>query len=166
MMSQARYLTLLTLLIFVGSACVSVNIKPNAVTKSKNYRFTAPASPFQKMTTGQADHAWQDEKNGNTIAVYSECSEGLKPTLSDLQNDVLQVLSPMEVLNQRDQLIQDIMGRRAQARGEMDGRSVEIELVVFTKDNCAYTLTLMGRAAKVEGSREAFNKFLTGFSIP
>jgi len=159
------FLNLLTLAL-IFSACVSVNLKTNAPTKSEAYGFTNPPRPFFKMKSDQADHAWQNEKTGNTIAVLSECSESRDPSLTSLEGETIQALTNYQVAKTQELTYQARAARRTLAEGSLDGIPVMMDILTFKKNSCAYTLTYMGRASGFEKERSAFDNFLKGFVVP
>lgn len=118
------------------------------------------------MSSDQADHAWQSAQTGNTIAVLSECSEQKDPSLTTLEGETIQALNNYKVTNTEDFKFQDRAARRAQVEGAVDGIPVKMDLVIFKKNSCSYTITYVGRAAGFDKDRPAFEQFLMGFEVP
>jgi hypothetical protein len=147
-------------------ACVSVSIKPPTVSKSSEYRFQPPAKPFEKMNSDQADHAWQNPRNGNTLAILTGCSPDKDPSLATLESDVIQALNTYKVLSSQDFTFQDRAAKRSLVEGTVDGIQVKLDFVIFKKRNCSYTLTYVGRSSNFDLDLASFEKFLTGFEAP
>ncbi len=157
--------------IFLGlalllSSCVSVNIKPKAAARSTEYKYQAPDSSFTKLDHDQTDLAWQNQKNGNTIAVLSECSENRDPSLNDLENEMLQVLSNTKISSTQNLVFEDREALRSVIEGKVDGIPVKVDVLTFKKNSCAYTLTYMGRANGFDKDQVVFERFLKGFKVP
>lgn len=165
---QARFRTSLLLIFWTLSltACVSVSVKPPTITKSTEFKFQAPGKPFEKMNNDQADQAWQNPKNSNTIAVLTECSSERDPALSSLEGDVLQALNNYKVLSSKEFQFQERAAIRTQAEGNVDGVPVQLDFAVFKKKGCSYTLTYVGKSDGFEQDRATFEKFLTRFEVP
>lgn len=153
-------------LMLIVSACVSVDFKPKAPRKSEDYRVTEPAKPFEKMKSDQADHAWQNPKTGNTIAVLSECSESRDPSLSSLEGETIQALHNLKILKTEELTFSSREARRSLVEGTMDGIAVKMDVFTFKKNSCSYTLTRVGRAKSFDKDQSAFEKFLKGFQVP
>lgn len=152
--------------LLVFASCVSVNLKSNAPTKSEGYHFTAPSRSFVKLKSEQADHAWQNQKTGNTIAVLSECSESRDPSLITLESETIQAMNNTEVLQTKESQFQGRASRRSLAQGSLDGIAVKMDILTFKKNACAYTLTYMGRSSVFDSEKSAFEDFVKGFQVP
>ena len=147
-------------------SCVSVDLKPKAPTKSKIYRFAEPQAPFKKMDSDQADHAWQNSKNGNTIAVLSECSETRDPSLSGIESETINALTNPQTLKTENIQFSDRGALHTVVEGQVDGVNVKMEILTLKKNSCSYTLSYIGRSKTFEKDQPSFNQFLKGFVIP
>lgn len=148
-----------------SSSCVSVNIKPKAPEKSKFYRFVEPALPFQKIKSEHTDLAFRDPKTGHTIALISECSESYDPNLEALEEEITSSLSDSKLEKTAEVTFNDRDGKRSLFAGKMDGIPVLVETLVFKKNSCAYTLTLLGRDKGFQSQQQIFQKFIEGFVV-
>jgi hypothetical protein len=156
---------LLLIFLFELGACVSVSIKPKSPERSKSYTTVDPASPFEEFETDQADRAWQNPKTGNTIAVISECSDR-DPDLKVVENDTLNALSNSEVIHTENISYSDRDAIRTLARGKVDGINVKLDLILFKKNSCVFTLSQLGREKGFDKDKTSFEIFLKGFNLP
>lgn len=147
-------------------ACVSVDLKPKAPTKSKVYQYQEPQKQFKKMESDQADHAWQNARNGNTIAVLSECSESRDPSLSGIESETINALTNPEILHTENIQFAERGALRTLVEGQVDGVSVKMEIVTLKKNTCSYTVSYIGRSKTFETDRKVFDQYLKGFVIP
>lgn len=147
-------------------ACVSVDLKPKAASKSKIYQFQEPSKQFKKTDSDQADVVWQNPKNGNTIAVLSECSETRDPSLSQLENETVNALTAPQILQTENIHFADRGGLRSLVEGQVDGVSVKMEILTLKKNSCSYTLSYIGRSQTFEQDQKTFDLFLKGIVIP
>ena len=150
-------------ILVAASACVSVNIKPKAGTKSKDYTYSEPRKPFQKLDQDPADVAWQSPESGNTIAVLSECSETRDPSLTSLEGETIQALNKYQVTKTVNFQYQGRDALRSSVEGSLDGIPVSMDVLTFKKNSCNYTLTYVGRTQGFEKDRPQFEEFLKGF---
>lgn len=150
-------------LIAATSSCVSVGLKQKAADKSKSYSFTQPSGNFEKIKSVQADLAFQDPTTGHTIAMISECSDSLDPSIESLESEITSSIQNAKAISQTEVMTNSRSGRHSLFSGTMDGVPVNIEILVFKKSSCAYTLTLMGREKGFENQRKYFENFKKGF---
>ncbi len=164
---QLAFLTLISALALPNFiACVSVDLKPKAVTKSKSYQFQDPPKYFGKMESDQADFVWQNPKNGNTIAVLSECSETRDPSLSNLESETVNALTAPQILHTENVHFADRGALQSLVEGQVDGVNVKMEILTLKKNSCSYTLSYIGRSKTFEQDQKIFSQFLKGFVIP
>lgn len=166
MILQHRIAAIYISLILSTTACVSVNIKPKAPEKAKAYSFSAPGLPFEKVSAEQADFAFKDAKSGHTIAMISECSENVDPSLDSLESDLVSALSSSHELKKEQIQFNGRTAIRSSHQGEMDGVAVQMEILVFKKNSCSYSLTLVGRSKAFDASKKIFEGFTKGFIVP
>ena len=147
-------------------SCVSVDIKPKAPKKSKVYKYAEPKKPFAEMDSDQADHAWQNPKTGNTIAVLTECSETRDPSLVSIEGDTINALTNPNKLKSDSIQFADRGGLRTLVEGQVDGVNVKMDVVTFKKNSCSYTLSYIGRSKNFEKDQSSFEDFLKGYQVP
>ncbi len=164
---QTRISFFLSILVLANLlACVSVDLKPKAPTKSQIYQFTEPEKPFKKMSSDQADHVWQNPKNGNTLAVLSECSESRDPSLSRIESETVNALTGPQTLHTENIQFADRGALRTIVEGQVDGVSVKMEILTLKKNSCSYTLSYIGRSKTFVQDQKVFEQYLKGFIIP
>jgi hypothetical protein len=153
------------LIVGLMGGCISVSIKnkDTTTTRSDKFKYSNPPSPFEKISSEQADLAWQNSKTGNTIAVLSECSETKDPSLSTLEGETIQALNSYQITKTGNIKFQERDALRSDVEGVVDGIAVRMNVLTFKKNSCAYTLTYLGRAKGFEKDLPAFDKFLLGF---
>jgi hypothetical protein len=155
--------------IFLGLAllcqsCVSVNLGPGKAVRAKNVEFTPPANPFKEMGGADTDKAWQSEVTGNVIAFFSECGSS-DPSLSALLAESLQSLNDSQVEERKDMDFNERTGLFAKAIGRVDGVPVALQILVFKKDGCNFTLTYNGKSNLVAREARQFDGFLSSFKV-
>ncbi|MBX3039490.1 MAG: hypothetical protein KF789_02130 [Bdellovibrionaceae bacterium] len=159
---------LLKLLILsaILSGCVSVSLPSAKSSKAKGVKWNAPASPFENLNDTAIDQAWMSKKTGNTISYLSECSSTADRSLESLQSEALNVLTKLQVQEEKNL---DFNGRRAllvTARGEVDGVAVKMSLLTLKKNDCNYSLTYSGLEKTFDAETSFFQKFLDSFEAP
>ncbi len=152
------------------SACVSVGIGGGGggsqSKKADDVQFVAPAKPFEKFDAVHVDHAWKNEKNGNSISYLSECNTVADPSLENIHRGLVSSID--NVANIEKQLFQ-FNGReslRSTATGQVDGVSSKFDLVVFKKNGCTYILSYVATEANFDSNHKDFDRFLDGFKSP
>lgn len=149
----------------VLSACVSVNIKPDQAKKAEGYQFQIPQKPFQKISTDNADHAWQSKSTGNTIALMTECSKR-DPSLTQLKNEVVQALSESETVSEESTQHSNRAALKTLSVGYVDGVKVFLDVLVFKKNACLFTASYIGRDGQYDKESASFQSFLQSLSVP
>lgn len=148
------------------AGCVSVNIGPKGPEKSKNVVFTPPPAPYTPIKGMHADGAWQNKANGNSISYLSTCNEQTDPSLDTATEDLISAFGETKQLSQKKLEFdgRDALDTEAEAR--VEGVPTKIRALVFKKNGCLYTLTLIGVAKTFEKGEAPFNDFVKGFQAP
>lgn len=165
MMCRMNLLKLLILPALL-SGCVSVSLPTSKSSKAKDVKWNAPAAPFENLNDTAIDQAWMSRKTGNTISYLSECSSTMDRSLESLQSEALNVLTKLQVQEEKSL---DYNGRRAlfvTARGEVDGVPVKMSLLTLKKNDCNYSLTYSGLEKTFDSETSFFQKFLDSFEAP
>lgn len=165
MMCCANLLKLLIPAVIL-SGCVSVSLPTTKSSKAKGVKWSAPASPFENLEDSAIDRAWMSRRTGNTISYLSECSSGADRSLESLQSEALNVLTKLEV--QEEKAI-DYNGRRAllvTARGDVDGVPVKMSLLTLKKNDCNYSISYSGLEKTFDAETAHFRSFLDSFEAP
>src|SRR3712207_6845485 len=89
-------------LLGMTGSCVSVNIGPSKPTPSVGVEYVQPTKPFEELPLKDADRAWQNKGNGNTISYLSICNDPSDPSLETARTDLLNSLSQLKVVGEKE----------------------------------------------------------------
>lgn len=153
-------------LFFILSSCVSVNIGPKDGERSKGVRYAEPPPPYQSLRESQADGAWLNSRNGNSISYFSICNDPTDPPLEALSRDLFNELRELKELKRTVTVYNGREALNQEVEGKMDGILTRIHAVIFKKNSCTYTLSLIGVVRAFEEDRAVFEKFLREFHAP
>jgi hypothetical protein len=159
--------TIVPLSLFIAlSGCISVNIGPKGPEKSKNVSVTPPDAPFEEIKGLRADGAWQNPQNGNSISYLSTCNEQSDPSLETATDEMIAAFGETKRLSQKKLVFdgRDALDTEAEAR--VEGVPTKIRALVFKKNGCLYTLSLIGVAKTFEKGQRPFEDFVKGFQAP
>lgn len=151
---------------FCMSACVSVNVGTGKTSKASDVDFTEPSASFRNVKVADTDEAWQSSTTGNSISYISECGPSSDLSLEAIQQDSLSGLNNRDILDSKEVDYNGRAALRTLASGKTDGIDVKVDLMIFKKNGCSYTLSYIGVANEFESERSVFNKFLEGFRAP
>jgi len=148
-------------------ACSILGSGGDAPAKSNSTKYNPPPSPFQETPMhGGADHAWQSERTGNTIAYNSECSKDEDPSLEMLKKKIFSGIDRLKLDPSQSVHIDDREGQRVTGTGFVDGVPVKLSVLTFKKDGCTYDLLYIAREKSFGAELSAFDQFLKGFRAP
>jgi hypothetical protein len=145
---------------------VAVNIGPGKPTKAESAKFDTPPTPFQEIRHASFDKAWKSKDTGNTIAYLSECKAGDDTSLKNLENESTSVLDNRQIISTQDLEYNDRQAIRSSAQGFVDGVPVSMEILIFKKNDCTFTLSFVGRKSKLAADLPIFQNFLDRFKVP
>ena len=158
--------TLLIASALLLSSCLSVNIGGGKMKKSEGVKISAPPAPFQDAKNQNADRAWINKKNGNTISYLSVCNDPADPSIEAASQDLFNDLTGSQIVktehfsfNHRDAL-------RTEVKGEIDGVPTQITAVIFKRNDCMYTISYVGVVKAYADDHARFESFLTSFEAP
>jgi hypothetical protein len=146
--------------------CISVNLGPKGPSKSKNVIFQAPSAPFKQIKGSPADGAWQNPENGNSISYLSTCNEEADPSLDAATDEMISAFADTKPLSQKKF---EFDGREAldtEAEARVEGVPTKIRTLVFKKNGCLYTLSLIGISKSFAKGEKPFDDFVKGFQAP
>jgi len=146
-------------------SCVSISFPDKETEKSKAASFKAPGSTYLQLTTDAADVAWQNSENGSTISFISSCNENSDPSLRVIQKMSTDGIDNMKVLKEEYISYNQRAALRSTIIGKVDGVPIELELIVFKKNNCLYNLTYISTIKKFMEDLSVFRKFQRGFVV-
>lgn len=167
--TMAKLLILRTLALapaFALSSCVTVNLGGGKTTTAQGVSYNQPQKPFEEIKLQDADHAWQNKTSGNTISYLSTCNDPADPGLKAARGDFLASLNGLKIISESES---EFNGREALAtvaEGSVDGVKTRLDLLLFKKNNCLYTLSYVALAKSYEADREAYNDFAQSFKAP
>lgn len=153
-------------LIALASACVSVNLGGKGPERSKNVSYSAPGGPFQQLKKTEADAAWQNFSNGNSISYLSTCNESADPSLETATEEMISVLGSTRTLTQKSYMFDGRAALDTQAEAKVEGVPTKMRTLVFKKNGCLYTLSLLGVTKNFDQDQKYFDGFVRGFSAP
>jgi len=157
----------LILMTGLTSACVSVNLGGGkGPERSKGAKFSAPGGPFQPLPKTPADAAWQNPSNGNSISYLSTCNESADPGLETATEEIIAVLGDTKTLTQRRYMFDGRAALDTEAEAKVEGVPTKIRTLVFKKNACLYTLSLLGVTQTFADDQKYFDQFVKGFSAP
>ena len=158
--------TIILVLYFTLSSCVSVSLPNSSGWKSTAVELQAPSKPFELMDNKNADKAWISQKNGNTISYLSDCGSPLDPPLQQIESDTLNFLENLKIISSESRVFNGRESLETWAQGNIDGVAVKMRVLTFKKNNCSYSLVYGGVKDKFNSELGAFDQFLKGFKAP
>lgn len=158
--------SLMPLFIIVSISCVSVQLPPAKGTKSDNVKFETPQTPFVEIKSENADRAWLSQSTANTISYLSDCNNSQDPSLDQLMAESVSVLSKLKITNEEKIIYNAREAAKASVQGEVDGVPVHMDILIFKKNSCNYSLLYSGVINKVSEEKLQFENFLRSFKAP
>lgn len=158
MKKQLAVTTLLILLPLLFASCVSSLLKEKPPVFSDQVEFNNPEAPFVKTSTAIYP-SWKNSKNGNVIALFSNCSEERDFSFSELHSYFEQALSSSTVVKEEQITFQ---GRPANSRiikGLLDGKEIEINSLAFKRKHCGYVRSLSGKTGSLDSDLNVLEQF-------
>lgn len=139
----------------------------DAPAKSSATKYISPKKPFLETPLhGGADHAWQSDLTGNTIAYNSACSKDEDSSLEILKRKILTGIDRPNLEKNDTVDFDGREGKRVAGSGFVDGVPVKFSILVFRKGDCAYDLIYVGRTSVFDSELPHFEEFLKGFRAP
>lgn len=158
-------LTIIIGLFFLPS-CVSVKLGNEDIKKSNQVQYVSPSEKFRPIELKNADKAWQNKNTGTTLSFLSVCDDTADPSIESLQSSTLRGLDQVQVNSSDTQKYNNREAVRTVATGKVDGVSVQLLLMIFKKNSCNYTVSMVGLVEKIDTDKNEFDKFLEGFVAP
>ncbi len=161
-----RNLLFLTLVTIGNASCVSVKLGNENVSKSATVRFDKPAKPFEVIALKNADESWQNKNTGTTISYLSICNDTSDPTLQSLRDSTVRGIEEADIEKENMIPYNNRQALRSDISGHLDGVKVMVKLLIFKKNFCNYTISMVGIQSKYESDSVEFEKFIKGFIAP
>ncbi len=151
---------------FVGLVgCVSVNVGPQKPEIAKHVGISEPKAPFKKTKIEGFDRSWKSDSTGNSLGYISECNAS-DASLNQLELDALSVLQTSRVQKTQELEFNGRGARESWVEGTVDGVKISMVILVFKKNGCQYTLSMVGPQSKFAQEVSAFQEFKAGFVVP
>lgn len=161
------YIILYALLFLFGlTGCASLIFPNPKITKAKDLKFVAPATPYSQIKNDNVDFVWQNSKNGNSLAFLSECSEQHDPALKTIEAENLSALSNIQIIDSKNETYNDRESLQLTTDGQVDGIPIRMSLVIFKKNSCSFTITYVGRQKHFASDLAVFKTFKENFKVP
>ena len=148
------------------TGCISLNIGPKGPEKSASAVAKPPPSSYTELKGLRADGAWRNSKTGNTISYLSTCNDPADPSIEVATDEVLSGLGATKNLVQKKVEIEGREALDSEAEAHVEGIATKIRALIFKKNGCLYTLSLVGLAKSFESGEVDFEHFVKGFSAP
>ena len=151
---------------FTLASCVTVNLGGGKTTTAQGVSYNQPAKPFEEIKLKDADRAWQNNDNGNTISYLSTCNDPADPSLLAARGEFLASLNGLKIESENNA---EFNGREALAtvaEGSIDGIKTRLELLMFKKNNCLYTVSYVALAKAFNDNHQAYTAFIQSFKAP
>ena len=148
------------------AGCVSVDLGAGRAKKATNVIYMEPSGNFHRISNSTVDYAWQNSTNGNTLAFLSECNPKSDIPLKTLEDEYLGALDNAQVRSTKELDYNDRDAIQTVATGHVDGVAVSMEVVIFKKNDCNYTLSFVGREKYFSADEQIFQNFMQGFKAP
>lgn len=156
-----------TLVFFLALAsCVTVNLGSGKTTTAQGVSFNQPAKPFEPAAVKDADKAWQNKDNGNMISYLSTCNDSADPTLQAARGDFFNSVSNLKIIKENELIYNGREALATVAEGTVDGVKMRLELLLFKKNNCMYTLSYVALANSFNDNHEQYKQFAESFQAP
>lgn len=164
---QKLQLWLVVFFCMANSACVSVNLGNKGQAKNGYVRYDSPDSPYQDIRIPSADFAWQNSKNGTTLSYLSVCHDPGDPSLESMKDSSLRGFDGIVTTKEEESNFNDRQAKKITADGTLDGIPVTIRLMLFKRNYCSYTISMVGvKKHFSELDQKTFDNFLSSFKTP
>lgn len=151
----------------VNSACVSVNLGNKNQKKSDYVRYRSPALPYKDIRIESSDFAWQNSENGTTLSFLSVCHDPADPSLASMKDTSLRGFDNLSINQDEELTFNDRQAKKVSADGALDGVPVTIRLLIYKKNYCNYTISMVGVKKQFNNTdHNTFESFIGSFKTP
>lgn len=154
------------LIFYFLSGCINVAIGTSSVKKADGVRFTAPQTPFEKVSRDDVDASWRNPKNGNSIAFISDCQDASDPDLDTIASGIFNGIKNLEYKSDENLTYRSREAKRILAHGKVDGVPTFTDLLIFKKNRCIYVLSYVSLDSTRAANTQDFERFIQGFNPP
>lgn len=158
---------LLSLFLFLTqiNSCVSVGVEEPKTVRAQNMKYSPPKG-FNKIEASHVDVAWRKDSTGSTISLLSECELNSDSSLSQLQTSLLRDLKNSKRISEKELDYNQRKASRTYIKGNVDGVDIEMDFLVFKKNNCNFFLTYIGMPEHFKNDQNEFQNFIDRFQVP
>ncbi len=156
-------------ILFFLNGCLSFDlgqiISP-PVEKSDKVKVTVPSEKYEEINNKIVDRAWQNKKNGNTIAYFSECNSPSDNSIENIEKENIKAIINAKVIERK---MVDYNSRKALVSivsGQFNKDQIKVKIVLFKKNGCIFTISYVSRAIFYAADERIFQKFVEDFKIP
>jgi hypothetical protein len=146
--------------------CVSVQIGPKGPDTAKNVKFEPPPDPYEKFEIPDVDKAWKNKKNGNSISFRTACNDPVESEIDSIQHVIQDGLDSATVESSVKTMYNGREALQSVIQGKLDGVSTKLEVMIFKKNRCTYTLTYVALPQNFKKDQSVFEIFLKKFEAP
>lgn len=151
--------------IATATGCISVKLPGQQdVVRSSAVKVSFNQTDYEKLNVKWADQAWKHKKTGAVISYLSSCDAD--PQLESLFQEAFSAFDQFEIKDQRELTFNKRRALEGSANGMIDGVPVTLEILVFKKDDCYYTLSHSVQPTDFVTSHEDFKSFKNNFQVP
>jgi hypothetical protein len=147
-------------------ACLSVQLSPKSADVASNVSFNAPSEPYEKFAVQDVDRAWKNRSNGNSISFRTACNDPVESEINSIQQMIVDGLDAANIEKRETVQYNGREALHSVIQGKLDGIATKIELMIFKKNNCTYTLTYVALPKNYAQDQAVFQKFLKEFVAP
>jgi hypothetical protein len=131
--------------------------------RSENFNIPKPGAGWEPIDPGEGNQAYRNSRDQAILNVSSVCGEARYKTLEELSTDILKQLPEHQVVEpQRSTLVNGNPALITEARGQVDGKPLNVRIAVVRTPKCLFDFILAGPELD-RSSRVAFDQSLQGF---
>ncbi len=158
--------TTFAICLLILSACVSVKLatEDRARVAPNKIHYDNPGKPFKKTDLSQADGAWQSPSTGNSISFFSDCKANTLP-LKVIRTNTFSGVEALKVIDEVIINYNDREALRSIVLGKMEGVPIKINLIIFKKNMCTYSLSYIALIDQYNKELTNFTKFTESFKV-
>lgn len=152
--------------LLLGSSCASGQLRGDLFSKGTvSYRVVAPReTEWKPVSFSDNDLAWLLPTTRHVVAVNATCEGHEDPPLEVLTRHLLVGFTDKVKLETAGLTLDGREGLRTIWRAQLDGVSVELELVVLKKNGCVHDFTYVSPLGQRGAHQAEFDALVSGFA--
>lgn len=151
-------------LVITGCVSVKLSSDDHQQAEPNKLKYKDPARPFEKTELSQADKAWQSPKTGNSISFFSDCKSNTLP-LKSIRTNLFTGIESLKVIDESILNFNDREALRSIVLGKMEGIPIKVNLIVFKKNMCTYSLSYVALIDQYDQELASFLRFVESFKV-